>query len=189
MRASGRRLFLQGLVVALGSSLLASVGAAAKCAPTIGPSVRFGSLGLSPTVKSVAAGTTVPLTLTVLTFPVTSSPPIFELSFRSGGKVVTAKMTTFELCVFPNVPYPAITTVLEQPGPADPSAQSWQFFFGGVFINPLKNNPSPPVTRVDVDAPNLNSAIPAGVQPYGEMLITILLKDGPHKLDLTVQRK
>jgi hypothetical protein len=195
MRGFSRSLLFLGLLVTL-AGCLAPLGAAlAQCRPGAGPSVSFGSLNLRPTVRKVPPGpTAVPATLAILTFPATSAPPIFELSFPVGKKTVTAKMKTFELCVVPASPSVTIlgsrvSGKLEDPGPGAPGAQDWQFFFGGVFLTPLSRTHNGRVVKVDVDAPNANNSIPPGVQPSGRMLITILLRDGPHNLDLTVERR
>ena len=194
MRSSSLYQFLLGMSVTLAGCLAPLADAGARCTGTVGPSVRAGSLNLSPTVVQVPPGPrAVPVTLAVLTFPATSAPPAFQLSFPRGGKTVTQQMQVFELCVVPkskSLPLGnRVATMLEDPAPGSPSAQSWQFFFGGVFITSLQRTHNGPLVQLDVDAQNLNNSFPAGVQPSARMLITFILPDGRHNLDLTVERK
>ncbi len=155
-----------------------------------GPSVRFGSLNLTPTVGLVPVGSTVSKNLIV-----TSPPPLLQLDF--GGPTFT---DAFEICVVTNPPVRStqlgvdVIGLLEDPSPsagATGPVNYWQNLFAGLLLRPLQDNQTSAtgVLKVDVPAQNLVSALtsppPAGFSS-GRMLFTIKLSDGTHQLDLTI---
>jgi len=193
MRAFNRYQIALGLLMVLGGYLTAMTAAEAQCLTTVRPSFRFGPVNVPRTG-------TMNVTLTVLTFPTTSAPPTMQLTFRRtpGARLSTVQLKSFDVCVVPNrqtaLPlYSRVLGTLHSPPLSDPTAQLWQFFFGGVFINPLNRNSGMqgqvPVVLVPVDAQNLNNQIPPGVQPYAQMLITVRLNGATFNLNLTVQRR
>jgi hypothetical protein len=201
MRGAARYLLYAGLFMAFGS-----------CGPLpppppppvatgcpggiVGPSVRYGSLNLSPTVLQVNPNQPVAATLYVVTSPATSAPPTLQLG--TGGPMIG---DTFEVCVVPNPPgaNPPVTVLgsrvtgtLQDPTGGGP-ANFWQMLFGGLFIYPLSTQHTVnDAVKLDVSAQSLISALtplPTGVPPSGRMLITIILPDGQHQLDLTIQER
>ena len=156
-----------------------------------GPSVRYGSLNLTPTVRVVPKNPGI-----VAETLVVSAPPASLELF--GGPVLGS---VFEIVVVTDPPARNthlgvnVTGVLEDPSPiggfsGSGPADFWQRAFNSLFIVPLQDNQTDAngVLKVDVTAQNVLSAIinaPPGY-PSGRMLITINLSDGPHKLDLTL---
>jgi hypothetical protein len=154
----------------------------------MGPSLRYGSLNLTPTIGVVNTSPEVPKTLYVTM----SGAPGFQLD--AGGPMIG---NDFEICVVTSPP--AINThlgvdvsgQLEDPsgGPSGP-ANFWQNVFATFFVRPLQDNQTDAngALKLDVSAQDLRNAIgnPPPGYSSGRMLITVILSDGPHKLDLTI---
>ena len=185
----GSLLILNGCGSTTASAVSSPAGAGCP-GGNIGPSVRYGSLNLTPTVGFVNTTPVVDKTLIVSK----TGTPAFQLDF--GGPMIG---DDFEICVLTNPPARKthlgvdVTGVLEDPGPltAGGSVNFWQNVFATFFVRPLQDDQTDAngVLKVDVPAQNLRNAIafpPSGIQTTGRMLITIILSDGPHKLDLTL---
>ncbi len=153
-----------------------------------GPSVRYGSLDLSPTVGVVTTSLIVPKTLYAK-----APPPVLQLD--PGGPM----MSVFEICVVTNPPARNthlgvdVMGVMEDPPPAAAGSgpfNFWQNVLWTYFVRPLQDNQTDAngVLKIDVTASSLYNAIsnPPPGHSSGRALITIILSDGPHKLDLTV---
>lgn len=154
-----------------------------------GPSVRYGSLNLTPTVGVV---NTTPLVAKTLLVNMLNPAPSLQLDV--GGPMIG---NVFEICVVTNPPARKthlgvdVTGVLEDPSPPSSAPGAfWQNVFGSLFVTPLQDDQTDAsgVLKLDVPAQNLRNAIsnpPPGFSS-GRMLITITLSNGAHRLDLTL---
>lgn len=157
---------------------------------TPAPSVRYGSLNLTPTVGTILPGTTSTHTLWVAK---QGTPETLQIDFGPAQQV-------FEICV--KTSPPAVNThlgvdvqgVLLDPagGPSTGPGQFWQNVFATLILNPLQDNQTDAngVLKVDVSASSLRSALlntPPG-NPSGRMLFTFNV-GATYKLDLSLAKK
>jgi hypothetical protein len=156
----------------------------------LGPSLRYGSRNLTPTFGTINTSPVVPKTLYV------TINGASDIQLDAGGPMIG---DVFEICVVTNPPARNthlgvdVTSVLEDPSPsAGPGGpvNFWQNVFATFFVRPLQDNQidANGVLKLDVSAQSLRNAIinpPTGYSS-GRMLITVILSDGPHKLDLTI---
>jgi hypothetical protein len=165
----------------------------ARCTPpppTIGcfdtspaPSVRYGSLDLTPTVGIIPAGGTVKKTLYINK----GSNPL-TLSIDLPG---TAPQEVFEICVKTSPPVVNQIRALQSlvAGKViDPAGdQTWQMIFGALFVTPLQDatSNSAGIVKIDVSASQINSALANAPTNQGTEQLQFLLGT-TYELDLTL---